>query len=88
MRSARAVLAAPARAQDVALAAAVIPLAAGKRGWDVSVQVTLAADALLQLPRQAESAGSWEVGALLADDRGRKSWEMLGVAALKRTGEG
>ena len=88
MRSARAVLAAPARARDVALAAAVIPLTADKRGWDVSVQVTFDAEALLQLPRQAQSAGSWEVGALLTDERGRKSWEMLGVSEFKRTGEG
>jgi VWFA-related protein len=87
-RSARAVLATPTRAHDVALAAAVIPLAAGKRGWDVSVQVTLDADALLQLPRQDKKAGSWEVGALLSDEGGRKSWEMLSVSEFKRSGEG
>ncbi len=88
MRSARAVLATPARARDVALAAAVIPLTADKRSWDVSVQVTLDADALLQLPHQANRAGSWEVGALLSDEGGRKSWEMLSVSEFKRSGEG
>jgi VWFA-related protein len=88
MRSARAVLATPTRVHDIALAAAVIPLVAGKRGWDVSVQVTLDANALLQLPRQADTAGSWEVGALLSDERGRKSWEMLSVSQFKRSGEG
>lgn len=87
LRAARAVLSVPGRAHDVALAAALIPLSAGERGWDLSVQVTLDAEALLELPLEAKSAGSWEVGALLSDKRS-KSWEMLAISESRRSGEG
>lgn len=86
MRSARAVLANPDSAKEVPLVASILPVSAGREGWDVKVQVALDVPSVALLPGESGNKGSWEVGALLFDLKARRTFEMLGISELRRSG--
>jgi VWFA-related protein len=75
-RSAQSVLADPDNYVAVDVGAAVLPLSASSRGWDLAVQVALDVDSLMLFPTAGKQQGDWEVGALLARNDGSRSWEM------------
>ena len=86
-RDARAVLRSPGRAKDVPITASLVPVAARGGRWQVQVQVAVDPDELVLLPSEAGKRGNWEVGALLADEKARRSWEWLGVSEVRKSGD-
>jgi VWFA-related protein len=64
-RNAEAVLLDPESAREIALSAAVVPVAATRRRWDAKVLVTLDPRSLGLLPSGERSVASWEIGAVL-----------------------
>jgi hypothetical protein len=85
LAAAAAVLEDPARARDVPLAAAIVPLAAHRGRWTVAIQVAVEEEALLQLPSSPDrSLGEWEAGAVLRHLDRDAEWEMLATSTLTR----
>ena len=85
-RKAQAVLTAPERAGDVQLHAAVMPLTATDKGWDLRVQVAIDLDSLALIPYGTKQRADWEVGALLSRHDGSIGLEMLGVSRVRTKG--
>lgn len=86
-RRATDVLIDPDRADEVPLAAAIVPLGCTKERWSVALQVVLKPHSLLLLPGKGGAAGGWEVGALLQREE-KSVGEMLGVSEIRRAGKG
>ncbi len=87
MRKAQLVLANPDQWRDLDLRAAVVPLQASARTWDVSVQIAFDIGSLKVSPMDDHN-GEWEIAALLAHEDFRKTWEMLGVYRARRGDDG
>ena len=85
MRKAQLVRANPGQWRDLDVRAAVVPIRASEKSWDVAVQVTFDVASLKPSPMD-DHDGEWEVAALLARDEFRKTWEMLGVYRARREG--
>jgi hypothetical protein len=83
MRKAQSILENPAEFTDVELHAAIVPLRGGGNEWDLRVQVAVDLDALKLAMENVTNLGEWEIGALLADSRGKNRWEMLAVSRLR-----
>ncbi len=83
MRKAQSILENPAEFTDVELHAAIVPFRGGGNKWDLRVQVAVDLDALKLALENVTNVGEWEIGALLADSRGKHSWEMLAVSRLR-----
>lgn len=83
MRKAQSILEAPAAFKDVTLHAAIVPFRGGGDEWDLRVQVAVDLEALKLAYENVTNVGEWEIGALLADSRGKDSWEMLAVSRLR-----
>ena len=84
MRRARNVLRDPAEATDLPLGAVIIPIERRDKNWDVEVRVALSPGSLTLLPHGLKKRANWEVGAMLMNENGTKSWEMLSVSELFR----
>ena len=83
MRKAQSILENPAEFTDIELQAAIVPFRGGGKEWDLRVQVAVDLDALMLARENVTNQGEWEIGALLADSRGKHSWEMLAVSRLR-----
>jgi VWFA-related protein len=88
MRRAQAVLLNPGEAREIEVGAAIVPVEAGARTWDVSVEVSVATDSLALVPGTAGREGTYEVGALLSRDDGRQPREFLGTFKVRRGRQG
>ncbi len=84
MRSARAVLADPDASTDLPLVAAIVPVAGRDGTWDIAVRVTLSPKSLALLSGASGIRGSWEVGAFLWQEDGRKRWELLAISEIRK----
>jgi VWFA-related protein len=78
MRKAQLVMANPDAWNELGVRAAIVPVAASKKTWDLAVQVAVDISGMEAEPT-GEHGGEWEVAALLGNENFRKSWEMLGV---------
>jgi hypothetical protein len=87
-RNAQAVLLNPGAFPDLPIRTALVPLRAKKNRWTVKVQVLLDPDSLALLSSAGARQGKWEVGVLVADSRGKREWEMLGISKVRRKGKG
>jgi VWFA-related protein len=83
MRKAQSILENPAEFTDVELQAAIVPFRGGGNTWDLRVQVAVDLETLQLARENVENLGEWEIGALLADSRGKQDWEMLAVSRLR-----
>ena len=83
MRKAQSILENPAEFTDVELQAAIVPFRGGGKEWDLRVQIAVDLDTLMLARENVTNLGEWEIGALLADSRGKHSWEMLAVSRLR-----
>ena len=86
MRKAQLVMANPEQWRDLDVRAAVVPVRASAKSWDVAVQVTFDIASLAPSPMD-DHDGEWEVAALLARDEFFKTWEMLGVYRARQEGD-
>ena len=84
MRSARAVLADPDASTDLPLLAAIVPVAGRDGTWDIAVRVTLSPKSLALLSGASGIRGSWEVGAFVWQEDGRKRWELLAISEIRK----
>ncbi len=84
MRSAQAVLADPDASTDLPLVAAIVPVAGRDGTWDIAVRVTSSPKSLALLSGASGIRGSWEVGALLWQEDGRKRWELLAISEIRK----
>jgi hypothetical protein len=82
------VLSNPEEAGGAGIAAALVPARAVDGAWKLRAQVTLDANTLIRLASAEQETGEWEVGALLVDGRGVKTWEMLAVSRLRVKADG
>jgi len=82
LSQARRVLANPGGVRDLPVNAALLPVAASRKGWTEKVQVALHASSLTRLPTGRGNQADWEAGALLALDGGKRTWEMLAVSSM------
>jgi hypothetical protein len=80
LRKAGDVLQDPQSARDLPVGAALVPLGAGDRGWDVAAQVAVDLDALVLLPLGIQNEGRWEIGARLMRLDGHGTWDMHATA--------
>jgi VWFA-related protein len=87
LKRARGVLRNPAGAQDLPVAAALLPVLSAGGRWKLSVQVALDADAIAYLPAAEGREAQWQVGALLHGEASDETWEMLGVSRIHRKAE-
>jgi hypothetical protein len=94
IRGARNVLRNPARANDISVGAALLPVKASGGAWDLAVQLALDTGSIEFIPAPGGSAAtgganaSWEAGALLVREGDDRDWEMLGVSGAHRATEG
>ncbi len=79
MRSAQAALLSPESAAG-RLFVDIVPLRRKDSRWDLRLAIDLDLDSLFPIPRGADALRSWEVGALLHEVGGGRSWEFLDVA--------
>jgi VWFA-related protein len=87
MRAARTVLRDPEAADDLPLAAAIVPAAASGNSWDVTIEVAVSPDAMLHVPSAGRFALEWEVGALLVEQGSTKARERLALSRVSRSRE-
>ncbi|HKQ98393.1 MAG TPA: hypothetical protein VJV75_10990, partial [Candidatus Polarisedimenticolia bacterium] len=81
LRQASAVLEEPRTAHDLVVGAALRPVRAGERRWDLSAEVAFEARSLALLPHGPAREGGWEVGARLQRLDGLGTWEMLATSS-------
>jgi hypothetical protein len=82
-RTAKAVLAHPDRARDLPLGASIRPTFGIDGSWNLDAIVQFDLRALEMIPEADRVKGKWEVGAILIHTSSGKSWEMLGVSAIR-----
>lgn len=84
MRRARAVLAGAIPAEDLIVTAALLPVSATKRRWEMAIQVGLDVSSLGLLLAGDREVAELDVGALLYREENGKSWEMLTGSTVRR----
>lgn len=88
MRKAQAILRNPAGAKEIDLVAAIVPVASEGKSWKVSLEVAVSSDTLSLIPDATGREASYEIGALLQAEDGKRSWELLGEYKVRRGPEG
>jgi hypothetical protein len=83
VRKAQAVLSNPDEVSDIGIVAALVPTRVQGRDWKLKAQVSVDANSLQRLQTGENETGEWEVGALLANAQGTKTWEVLAVSRLR-----
>jgi len=87
-RRSRGVLGHPSLARDLGVSASLVPISSTGGVWSAAVQVALDIDRLRLLPLADGEMGALDVGALLYQEDGGKSWEMLiGAKVRKAAGQ-
>jgi VWFA-related protein len=79
LRKANLILRDPARATDVTVNAALIPLEANGRRWRVAARIAVDRETLFNMNSKGSRSREWEVGALFHRSDGTQVEELLGI---------
>ncbi len=83
MRRARSLLMGTDGGEGLPVTAALVPIEAGRRRWSLAAQVALDTRSVETVSTGGQDAAHIEVGALLENESGGESWEMLAGTEIR-----